>query len=133
MSASTYTFLFFVVAIASLSTVQNWAKARAGERSPSNIGASLPSDNFRTVRFQLKVPIDAVVIFNGYQTNSTGENREFQMRVPMPGSEYEYAVTAKIMRNGKELTDTKQVITRAGQTHGLHFFAPKLAGVGAER
>ena len=69
----------------------------------------------------VNVPQDARVFVNGSKTTSTGANRRYLSRGLQQGFNYEYSVRAEVTRDGKVVTDTKNVSVTAGQIVSLSF------------
>jgi uncharacterized protein (TIGR03000 family) len=67
------------------------------------------------------VPSGAKIYVNGMATTSTGSNRQFISRGLKAGARYSYEVRAEIVRDGKTVTETKQVQLRAGENADLAF------------
>lgn len=73
------------------------------------------------VMLSVWVPNDARIFVNGNTTNSTGSARNYISRGLQPGASYAYEVRAELVRNGKTLTETKQVTLVAGQRVNIEF------------
>jgi uncharacterized protein (TIGR03000 family) len=69
----------------------------------------------------VEVPADAKIYVNGRLTSTPGEVREYVSRNLIPGFNYAYEVRAEIERDGKMVTDTKQIDVRAGEQTKLAF------------
>jgi uncharacterized protein (TIGR03000 family) len=67
------------------------------------------------------VPYEAKVTINGMATKSTGSRRQFVSYGLKPGMTYTYEVVAKIVREGKELTENKTISLTAGDHGGVAF------------
>jgi uncharacterized protein (TIGR03000 family) len=63
----------------------------------------------------LSLPADAKVSINGLVTTSTSATRTFVTPELAPTTEFEYTLSAQIVREGKTLTVTENVTVRAGQ------------------
>jgi uncharacterized protein (TIGR03000 family) len=85
------------------------------EGSPS---ASLGQD---AVMLNVWVPTDAKVFVNGTATTSQGSERRFVSRGLRRGANYAYEVRAEIVRDGKKVIDTKQIVLTSGQKASLEF------------
>ncbi len=70
------------------------------------------------------VPADAALAFNGHPTNGTGPTRTFHTGPLEPGKEYQYVLTATVVRDGREVVATERVTVRAGGTAAVTL-APK--------
>ena len=67
-------------------------------------------------------PTKAKVTINGIQTKSTGSRRQFvSYGLPVPVLSYSYEVVAKVVREGKEYTDSKTIALTAGGRGGVGF------------
>ena len=82
-------------------------------------GSYLPSTD--GVLLSIDVPADALVYVNGMLTKTPGTHRQYICSGLLPGKSYAYQVRAVVSRNGKELSDTKVVRFRAGESHDLAF------------
>ncbi len=67
-----------------------------------------------TARIEVRVPEGAVVAFGGQATRQTGAVRRFESPPLKPGTEYTYAVTVTWSAGGKEVTESREVVVRAG-------------------
>jgi uncharacterized protein (TIGR03000 family) len=78
------------------------------------IGAVTPAPAEVPVRFDVQVPADAQVFFDGEKTNQTGEQRQFVSPPLAPGREYTYEVRAMWKEGGREVTESRRLSFRAG-------------------
>lgn len=62
------------------------------------------------------LPTDATLLFNGVAARGTGGVRTFQTPPLHPGQDYQYELTAEVVRNGRTERATGTVIVRAGET-----------------
>lgn len=76
-----------------------------------------PTDGILTVN----VPADAKVFVNGLPTTSTGTMRTYVSRNLNPGQVYNYEVRTEVVRDGKVVSDTKNVKLVAGQEYAMAF------------
>lgn len=67
------------------------------------------------------LPNDAVVFINGLRTKSTGAHREYASDNLEAGRVYRYEVRAQVVRNGKLIDDTKEVLLKVGERRSLAF------------
>ena len=67
------------------------------------------------------VPTEAKVFVNGAATTSQGSERRFVSRGLRRGANYAYEVRAEIVRDGKKVIDTKQIVLTSGQKASLEF------------
>ena len=73
------------------------------------------------VMLSVWVPTDAKIFVNGNTTSSTGSARSYVSRGLQPGASYSYEVRAEVVRDGRTLTETKQVTLVAGQKANVEF------------
>src|SRR5712692_4227156 len=73
----------------------------------------------RAVRINLRVPADAKIWFDGRETIQTGTARSFESPRLAVGPEYTYEVRIQSKRDGKEVTQIRQVIVHAGDQINL--------------
>jgi uncharacterized protein (TIGR03000 family) len=78
-----------------------------------------PASTERAVRINLRVPADAKIWFDGRQTFQTGTARSFQSPPLAVGPEYAYQVRIQWNRDGKEGTQTRQILVHAGDEISL--------------
>ncbi len=64
----------------------------------------------------VRVPSDATIRINGYQTSSTGSRRQYVSGNLKPGREYLYTIVATVNRTGQRLVREKNVTLHAGET-----------------
>ncbi len=67
------------------------------------------------------VPADAKVTVNGLATKSVGSRRQFVSFGLKSGFSYKYEVVATVVRDGKEVEDTRTVILTAGSNTSVAF------------
>jgi uncharacterized protein (TIGR03000 family) len=67
------------------------------------------------------VPGNAEVWFDGEKTTSTGTNRQFRSPPLTPGQRYRYEVRVRWVENGREVTQTQQVVVSAGANVNVSF------------
>lgn len=91
------------------------ALAKAPERAS---GYRAPRDG---VLLSIDVPEDARVYVDGTLTKTAGTHRQYICSGLLPGNSYAYQVRAVVTRNGKEVSDTRVVRFRAGETRDLAF------------
>lgn len=70
------------------------------------------------------MPRDAVVFVNSKRTAITGEQRVYYSNALKAGNDYKYTVRAQVVRDGRIIEDTKQVILRLGDSRNLVFDLP---------
>ena len=105
-------------ALPSLSTP---APSDGGLPIPSGHGASLEEMGTDGCLLTVWVPYEAKVTINGMATKSVGSRRQFVSYGLKPGLTYTYEVVAKVVREGKELTDSKTISLTAGGRDGVAF------------
>ena len=71
------------------------------------------------MRINLRVPADAKIWFDGSQTIQTGAARSFASPPLAAGSEYAYQIRIQWNRDGKEVTQSRQIIVHAGDDINL--------------
>lgn len=95
------------------------------ETPPAEAPPAAADASFRlgrdAVMLSVWVPNDARIYVNGNTTNSTGSARNYISRGLQPGASYAYEIRAEIVRDGKKLTETKQVTLVAGQRVNVEF------------
>jgi len=63
------------------------------------------------------LPEDAVLLFNGVPaTGASGTTRSYQTGPLTPGRAYEYTLTARVTRDGKDEIVTEKVVVKAGES-----------------
>jgi uncharacterized protein (TIGR03000 family) len=129
------------------STFENSMPPNAGYYSPANSGyyysppatggysyGSLSSDDYygtptnatstkRPVRINLRVPVDAKIWFDGNQTNQTGTARSFESPPLAGGGESTYQIRIQWKQDGKDITQTRQIIVHAGDVVNLALYS----------
>ena len=88
---------------------------------PGGHGASLEQTGADGCLLTIWVPYEAKVTINGMPTKSVGSRRQFVSYGLKPGFSYSYEVVAKIVREGKELTESKTISLTAGGRDGVAF------------
>jgi len=83
-------------------------------RTPTNAASTK-----RPVRINLSVPADAKIWFDGSQTNQTGTARIFESPPLTGGREYTYLIRIQWKHDGKDITQTRQLIVHAGHVVSL--------------
>src|SRR5262249_14957397 len=72
----------------------------------------------------LQVPSDAKIWFDQTQTKQTGTMRSFESPSLDVGSEYAYQIRIQWKRDGKDITETRQVTLHAGDVINLTLGSP---------
>jgi uncharacterized protein (TIGR03000 family) len=83
-------------------------------RTIAGAAGSITSGTTRDAVLTILVPQDAIVTINGKETVTAGTHRQFISRRLEFDQNYKYVVLAKVVRNGKVLTDSQEVVLRAG-------------------
>jgi uncharacterized protein (TIGR03000 family) len=100
----------------------NLGSFRASEPSygagMSVASSAIPGDEVQIV---VSVPSDAKVLVNGNPTTSTGATRRFVSRDLNPSESYRFEIQATYTVDGKEVTQSRTVIARAGGTEQIAF------------
>ena len=63
----------------------------------------------------IALPADAKLLFNGALAGGSGESRNFITPELDPDQDYEYVLTAEVVRGGQTMTATERVIVRASE------------------
>ncbi len=84
---------------------------------PENKDTSKPGD----ARLRIHLPADALVFVNGKRTKTTGTTRSYLSRNLAVDQMYPYEVKAVVVREGKELVQTKVVDMTAGFDKSVEF------------
>ena len=84
---------------------------------PENKDTSNPGD----ARLRIHLPADAIVFVNGKQTKTAGTTRSYLSRNLAVDQMYPYEVKAVVVRDGKELVQTKVVDMTAGLDKSVEF------------
>lgn len=77
-------------------------------------------DDQRSV-LAVRVPEEAMVYINGYQTKTTGTSRRYLAEGMQPGQKYRYNVKVVLERNGQEIVREDSVVLKPGVEHKLTF------------
>jgi uncharacterized protein (TIGR03000 family) len=75
----------------------------------------------RSAVLNVRVPVEAKIFVNGRQTTSTGNERRFVSNGLKPGYGYTYELRAELDRDGRTVTETKEVKLQAGQSANVSF------------
>lgn len=81
----------------------------------------LPPNRWSSAILTIWVPTNAKVMINGLPTLTTGSRREYISHGLQPGLSYKYEVCVQIVRDGKTLEETQEVLMTAGSKEGLAF------------
>jgi uncharacterized protein (TIGR03000 family) len=111
---------------ASPSAIAPPGKAPDGKGTPDGKGAPEALNHVPAPATLLVVlPADAQLTINGSLTKSTSDRRLFISPELDPGKDYFYTLTARIQRDGREATVTKDVAVRPGSQSVVKIaFAP---------
>jgi uncharacterized protein (TIGR03000 family) len=88
----------------------------AGERAPAPKQKREESLLPAPATIVVDLPADAKLLIDNEATTSTGRSRVFQSPTLNPGKEYQYTLTAQIVRDGKSVKAEQVVTVKAGQT-----------------
>lgn len=88
--------------------------------APNFDQTSYPVDR-DAVLLNVMVPAEAKVFVNGAATSSTGNERQYISRGLQQGATYSYEVRAEIDRDGRTVSETKQVVVSGGQRANVQF------------
>jgi len=88
--------------------------------SPS-VGVTPSTQPDTSAHITVNVPADAMVMFDGSPTTSTGPVREFASPPLEPGKPYTYKVEARWNDNGREMSQTHTVNVTAGSHVNVNF------------
>lgn len=72
-------------------------------------------------RVTMQVPPDARVFVDGMPTRATSEHRVFTTPPLEPGRTYYYEVRVEVVRDGRTLSETQQLVVRPGETASASF------------
>ena len=78
----------------------------------------------------IRLPADARLTIDGDLTRSTSGARWFVTPPLEPGQTFHYELRAEVVRDGKKLTETRQVAVRAGQESDVTIAFPGQAVAG---
>jgi len=81
-------------------------------------------------RIVVTVPADSRVIFDGHVTTSYGPSRTFTTPLLETGLAYAYSVRVETFRDGRPVTEARQVIVRGGETTVVRLDTPGLGATG---
>jgi uncharacterized protein (TIGR03000 family) len=79
------------------------------------------------------LPEDAALWVEGVPTGAKGRTRYFESPPLPPGKEYRYAVKAAWREDGRWVTQTREVLVRAGEVHALYLTASPATLAGRQR
>ena len=91
---------------------------------PDSLQNSQKPDNSGVVT--IYVPQDAKVFVNGKETSQTGSRRVFASFGLEKGYEYDYTITAVVVRDKERIEETKTVTLQAGDNRGVAFAFERL-------
>lgn len=80
-----------------------------------------PTGVDRVVHFDIRVPADAEIWFDGAKTESVGPAREFVSPPLVPDHRYTYEVRARWKADGRDVTQTRRVAVHAGERVSITF------------
>jgi uncharacterized protein (TIGR03000 family) len=74
-----------------------------------------------SAKLNVRVPQDAKIVINDYETSSKGVERSYVSRGLQEGLDYEFEVRAEVIRDGRTLTKSKLVRLQANGTADIAF------------
>jgi uncharacterized protein (TIGR03000 family) len=86
-----------------------------GEKAPKPKEKREESKVPAPVTIVVDLPADAKLLIENEATTSTGDSRVFQSPTLTPGKEYQYTLTAEVVRDGKPIKAEQVVTVKAGQ------------------
>lgn len=86
---------------------------------PGSAGA--PAGVDQVVHFDIRVPANATIWFDGEKTTQTGSLREFVSPPLAPGRQYAYELRARWTEDGREVTQSRRITVRAGERVSITF------------
>ncbi|MFN9626253.1 MAG: TIGR03000 domain-containing protein [Planctomycetota bacterium] len=89
--------------------------------SASRVVPSKPAVSGTEVQLTVDVPLNAKVFVNGNPTKATGTSRSFVSKDLSPTEAYRFEVQAVYEVDGKEVSQTKTVIAKAGSAESIVF------------
>lgn len=84
-------------------------------------GTTMFNPAVRSAVLNVRVPVEAKIFVNGRQTTSTGNERRFVSNGLKPGFGYTYELRAEMDRDGRTVTETKEIKLQAGQSANVNF------------
>jgi len=97
----------------------SYAATSSSLRPSESTGSStIPSDE---IQIMLSVPADAKVLVNGKPTSSTGSLRRFVSKDLNPNDTYRFDIQATYAVDGKEVTQSRAIVARAGGLEEIAF------------
>jgi uncharacterized protein (TIGR03000 family) len=103
------------------------APAYGAPAAPAKMEAPKKASTSATIIVEL--PVDAKLKFDGAATTSTEAVRRFSTPELDPASAYSYTLTAEIVRDGKTLSVSREVVVRAGEESRIAFSADSFGTV----
>lgn len=80
-----------------------------------------PTGVDRVVHFDIRVPADADIWFDGEKTTQTGSSREFVSPPLVPDHRYTYEIRARWKEGGRDVTQTRRLAVHAGERMSITF------------
>lgn len=98
-----------------------------------NVGVMAPAEipdvdsaaGMDSATIRVHLPTDARLYFDGEATQSTSSVREFTTPLLREGKTYCYTIVGKVVRDGRTITDRKEVDIRAGQVIEMTLDLPR--------
>ncbi len=98
---------------------EDYKKAKDGEEVRQKLTATVV----------VTLPRDAKLMIDDYKTVSTGSSRTFETPPLETGKDYEYTLTAQVVRDGRAQTSTKTIKVRPGEELKVSFDLPVAVAV----
>ncbi|HMO36476.1 MAG TPA: TIGR03000 domain-containing protein [Gemmatales bacterium] len=96
--------------------------APAAPAEPKPAEAKPPAASLEApAKVVVSLPADAKLAIDGHATTSTSTERTFVSPALEAGKDYQYTITAEFVRDGNNVTETKVIIVRAGETTNVNF------------
>jgi uncharacterized protein (TIGR03000 family) len=100
---------------------------------PAGGGATKPTGTMQEARVNVKMPANAKLYVDGQLTSTSSQAvRSFKTPALPVGQDFYYTMRMEVERGGQTISDTKQVIVRAGATVEASFDLPTGGAVAAK-
>jgi uncharacterized protein (TIGR03000 family) len=74
-----------------------------------------------TARITVRLPADAELNVHGVRCPLTSDSRSFDSPALEPGKKYFYTLRADVVRDGRQVSETRRVVLRAGDQITVNF------------
>jgi len=108
----------------SLTPIPGVPFASAASAASGKVDGNEAKADVKKATVVVSLPADAKLFFDGKQTKTTSDRREFVSPELEPGLDYHYTIKAEIVRAGKTDTKTETVTVRAGKVSRISFEFP---------